>query len=181
MDLGVRFVGTGGQGIIFSGVVLARAASLYHRVEGRELYSAQTQSYGPEARGGASKCDVVISEHEDFYPFIDEPNYLVAFSQPAYDLYSRRTNGTTVVMVDEDGVREHEGVDHVIPAIRTAKEIGMPIVANTIMLGALVRIGGFIGEEAVRRALAETSPPRAKDINEQAYLLGLDLGMRSDD
>jgi 2-oxoglutarate ferredoxin oxidoreductase subunit gamma len=179
MGLNIRFAGTGGQGIIFSGVVLARAAALHERKDGRELFAIQTQSYGPEARGGASKCDVVISEHESFFPFVEETDYLVSMSQPAYDHYVLSTKATSKVIVDQEGVKEHAESDHVIPAVRTAKEMGMPIVANTVMLGALVHIGGFITEGAVRKALAEVSPPKAREINDLAFQMGLELGRRS--
>ena len=99
-SISIRFAGKGGQGIIFSGIALARAFSLYEKRKDGEFYAYQTQSYGPEARGGASKCDVKVSMDESSYPFIETPDYLVLMSQEAFDKYICNSKEDTVVLLD---------------------------------------------------------------------------------
>lgn len=177
MTISVRFAGMGGQGIIFSGIVLAHAASLYEKREGRELFAIQTQSYGPEARGGSSKCDVKISEHQNFYPFVDIPDYLVLMSQPAYDRFIDISRKDTVVVLDEDAVEGRPELRYYeIPATRKAEEIGKRIVANIVMLGAFVEISGTVSEESVLMALKDVAPKGTEALNRKAFELGLSLG-----
>lgn len=173
----IRFAGKGGQGIIFSGIALARAFALYERINGRELYAYETQSYGPEARGGASKCDVKVSDSESVYPFVEIPDYLVLMSQPAYEKYISETKKTTVVMMDEGNVKGEPDLEHYyIPATIRAEEIGAKIVANVIMLGAFVEISEIISKDAVISSLRDISPGGSKDLNEKAFRLGAILG-----
>lgn len=173
----IRFAGKGGQGIIFSGIALARAFALYEKVNGKELYAYETQSYGPEARGGASKCDVKVSDTDSVYPFVEIPDYLILMSQPAYEKYISETKNTTVVMMDQGNVRGETDLEHYyIPATIRAEEIGAKIVANVIMLGAFVEISGIISEEAVVSSLRDISPEGSKDLNNKAFRLGVILG-----
>lgn len=177
MTISVRFAGMGGQGIIFSGIALARAVSLYEKKRGRELYAVQTQSYGPEARGGSSKCDVKISDKRDFYPFVTVPDYLLLMSQPAYDRFIGISHKDTVVVLDEDAVEGRpELLYYGIPATRKAEEMGKRIVANVVMLGAFVRISRLVGEKSVLRALADIAPKGTEALNKKAFELGVSLG-----
>jgi 2-oxoglutarate ferredoxin oxidoreductase subunit gamma len=177
MTISVRFAGMGGQGIIFSGIALARAVSLYETREGKQLYAIQTQSYGPEARGGSSKCDVKISESENFYPFVDIPDYLVLMSQPAYDRFIGISHKDTVVVLDEDAVEGRPELRYYeIPATRKAEEMGKRIVANVVMLGAFVETSGIVSEKAVLMALADIAPKGTEALNRKAFELGSSLG-----
>jgi len=176
-DISIRFAGMGGQGIIFSGITLARAFALYERRNGKELYASQTQSYGPEARGGASRCDVRVSESEVFYPFVEVPDYLVIMSQQAYDKYINIVHPQTLVLLDQESVEgKPELRFYEIPATRKAEEIGMQIVANVIMLGAFVEVSEIISNDAVIRALNEVSPEGTVEMNLKAFKLGNALG-----
>ncbi len=83
----IRLSGTGGQGLIFAGIILAEAAGIH---DGK--YVCQTQSYGPEARGGASKAEVVISDREIDYPEAIKPDLLLAMSQKSCDAYFLTSN-----------------------------------------------------------------------------------------
>jgi len=177
MTISVRFAGMGGQGIIFSGIALARAVSLYDKRGGKERFAIQTQSYGPEARGGSSKCDVKISENRDFYPFVNVPDYLLLMSQPAYDRFIGISHKDTVVVLDEDSVEGRpELLYYEIPATREAEGMGKRIVANVVMLGALVEISGIASRKSVLKALADIAPKGTESLNKKAFELGSSLG-----
>jgi 2-oxoglutarate ferredoxin oxidoreductase subunit gamma len=169
----------GGQGVIYAGIVLAQAVALYER-GGGELYSVQTQSYGPAARGESSKCDVVISDQPVFYPLVDLPDFLVIMSQPAYEMYIEETHPSSVAILDEEAVeRRPELTWYDIPAIRRSEEIGAKGSANMIMLGALVQISGIVSKEAVAKAIADRSPLSMAEANGKAFSEGLSLGRRA--
>jgi len=167
----------GGQGIIFSGIALARAASLYERRGGRELYAIQTQSYGPEARGGSSKCDVRISSSEIFHPFIEVPDYLVLMSQPAYDRFIDATGPDTIVILDEDSVESRPELRfYEIPALRKAEEMGKRIVTNIVMLGAFLELSRVVSRKALLAALDDVAPKGTSALNRKAFNAGVELG-----
>ncbi len=173
----IRFAGLGGQGIIFAGVVLARAFALYERWDGRELYANQTQSYGPEARGGASRSDVVVSDDKVFFPLVERPDYLILMSQPAYDRYIEEIDEDTVIFLDSDSVEGKPSNEHYeIPATSKSEEIGARIVANVIMLGAFVEISAMIGKDSISRSLMDVVPEGTKEVNRKALNLGFALG-----
>lgn len=176
MKTSVRFAGTGGQGIIFAGVALARGAALYERRDGKELFAIQTQSYGPAARGESSKSDVVISDERDFFPFVETPDFLVVMSQPSFERYSEQTYPGTIVVLDEDAVEGRPDLTYYgIGAIHKAEEIGRREVANMVMLGATVQIAGVISREAGIRAIADLSPLGSEELNERAFREGYAL------
>lgn len=177
MRITVRFAGMGGQGIIFSGMVLARAIALYERKEGQELFAIQTQSYGPAARGESSKCDVVISDRPIFHPFVEHPDFLVLLSQPAYEKFIEDTAPHTIVVLDEDAVEGRPDLTYFdVPAIRRAEESGMVAAANMVILGALVQLSGVVSKEAMLKAIADRSPMGSVETNEKAFREGLLLG-----
>jgi len=177
MKTSVRFAGMGGQGIIFAGMALARAASLYERKDDRELFAVQTQSYGPAARGESSKCDVVISDSSIFFPFIERPDFLVLLSQPAYDMFIDEAYPGTIVILDEDGVEARPKLTYFdIPALRRAEEVGSPGAANMIMLGALIQISGIVSMDAAIKAVSDMSPVGTWEANESALREGFYQG-----
>ncbi|MDD1747944.1 MAG: 2-oxoacid:acceptor oxidoreductase family protein [Methanomassiliicoccales archaeon] len=177
MKTSVRFAGMGGQGINFAGLVLARAASLYERTDGKEVFAIQTQSYGPAARGESSKCDVIISDLPKFYPFIERPDFLVLMSQPAYDGFIESVKPTTIVILDSEGVESRPNLTYYdIPALRRAEEIDSRGAANMIMLGALIQISGLISLESAIKAISELSPGSVMEGNERALREGYHQG-----
>ena len=177
MRSSVRFAGMGGQGVIFAGVVLARAVSLYDHRDGKSLNAIQTQSYGPAARGESSKCDVVISDETSFYPFVERPDFLVVMSQPAYQKYIGEAAPSTIVILEEEAVEDRPDLTYYeVPALRKASELGGKESANMVMLGALVAVSGLVDKEAVSRAISEAGPVNAIELNEKAYREGLFLG-----
>jgi len=179
MDKQIRFSGFGGQGVILMGIVFARAASLYDRPvgdDGKVLRKSaiQTQSYGPSARGGHSKCDVKISDQEMMYPFVEIPDYLVIMSQQAYAKYIGERKPDTKIIIDPDLVfdRPNGDVYHIAATKAAESEVGTRIVANVVMLGAFREISNLVSIEALEKALLESVPKPTHELNRSALRLG---------
>ncbi|MCL4370225.1 MAG: 2-oxoacid:acceptor oxidoreductase family protein [Chloroflexi bacterium] len=175
----IRLAGFGGQGVILSGLILAVAAGIH---EEREV--AQTQSYGPESRGGACRAEVVISDEEIDYIKCMDPDVLVAMSQPALDRYLGEVDSNrAAVLIDSSLVSKvPEGVAHLypIPVTDIAEfKLGKKVVANMVMLGALSAITGIVSREGLEAAVRSTVPGKTIDLNlkalEQGYQEGLKL------
>ena len=170
----VRFAGFGGQGIALAGYIIGRAASVY-----AQLNATMTQSYGPESRGGASASDVIISDHEITYPSIRKPDILVILSQEAFDKYKVDLDDDMLLLVDTDTVKldaENKGTIYQIPFVRTADDLGKKLVANIVMLGVLTAITKMISKKAMKEAILVTVPQRFKDLNDQAFEKGFEVG-----
>ncbi len=169
----VRLSGFGGQGIILAGVILGRGASLYDNKN-----AVQTQSYGPEARGGASKSEVVISEKEISFPKVIKPDILVCMSQPAFDKYGMDVKENGYVIIDKDLVSLPDGYEnkfkvYKVPFTEIAhKEIGLKIVANIVMLGALTKITNIVSKNAVEKAILDSVPKGTEHKNISAFEKG---------
>src|SRR5512138_1526810 len=142
----LRFSGAGGQGLITAGIIMAKAASIY---EGKE--AVQSQSYGPEARGGASKSEVIISDGPIDYPKVTKCDALLALTQEACDKYSHDLKEGGVLLYDTDLIsRLPQGNFKTVGfnIINTAKnEVGREIVANIVALGAMVALTGVVSRE----------------------------------
>ncbi len=169
----VRLSGLGGQGLILAGRLLAEAAALY---DGK--YATQTQSYGPESRGGDSRSDVVISDEPIDYPHVIRANLLLAMSQMACDrnFYSLRREG--VLVVDGDLV-QHVPTNqaYVVPITRVAREeVGKVVVANVVALGIVVALSGAVSRRAVLQAVAAGVPRGTEALNRKALEAGFRLG-----
>ena len=141
----IRISGFGGQGVGLAGYILGKALTLY---DGKE--AVMTQSYGPEARGGASSASVVVSDEPIDYPFVLEPDFLIALSQEAFDKFLPTVKPDAMILVDEELVDtgEHSGILKV-PCTRLAEELGRRIVTNVVMLGFFTAQAGVIGPDAV--------------------------------
>ena len=186
----IRFAGTGGQGIVIASVILARAASLYEglgsmqrdmsrdaRHEG--ACAVQTQTYGPEARGGASKAEVKISDEEILYPYVDVPDILVVMSEKAWEKYGEDLKDSSIVILDATLVKSRPArhVFYEIPATQTATDVlGKRVVANIVMLGALCAITGVVSKDALKKALLDSIPKGTEEINIAAFEKGCELG-----
>ncbi len=185
MDRQVRFSGFGGQGVILMGIVLARAASLYEggsAAEGgpRQMEAIQTQSYGPSARGGHSKCDVKISDHKMLYPFVEVPDDLIIMSQQAYAKYIDDRKPDTRIIIDPDLVLDRPSGDvYEIAATKAAETLGTRIVANIVMLGAYREITGIVSCESLEKALLDALPQATHELNKRALRLGSELGRKA--
>lgn len=135
MRLNVRFAGAGGQGIILSSVLLAKAYGL-----GENFNVSQTQSYGPEARGGACKAEVVISDENIDYMKVDNVDIFIAYNQKGYDKYCSDLGSSAMVLINSTLVQTQNPNHYEIPGTQIAEEMGKPMVINMVMLGALTKL-----------------------------------------
>ena len=167
----IRIAGFGGQGVITVGILLAKATG-----EFRRQYVAQTQSYGPESRGGACKTDVVISDDEIDYIKPVALDWLLAMSQPALDRYGPELGAQGKLLVDSSlvtSIPERFAVMLRIPATNLAdKELEFPVAANVVMFGALAKVTGWVDAEACLQAISGTVPAKVLEKNTQAFHLG---------
>lgn len=178
----IRFSGFGGQGIILMGIAVARAASLYDKksssaMQALHRYAIQTQSYGPSARGGHSKCDVKITDGEMYYPFVDQPDIIVIMSEQAFRKYGVDLKESALMIIEDDLVRENpEGRVVRIPATRTAEALGTRIVANVVMLGAFQVITNVVSWDALVKSVLDLVPEVTHELNGKALERGKELG-----
>ena len=169
----LRLSGTGGQGLILGGIILAEAALLDGKL------AIQSQSYGPEARGGSSKSEVIISDQAIYFPKVTKPNLVLAMSQEAVMKYcSDLTNDGTLV-TDSLFVKElpdFKGKVLQLPITHTAKEqLGKALFSNIVALGAIVKLTGIVSEESIVKAVLNRVPKGTEEINEKAIKLGMSL------
>jgi 2-oxoglutarate ferredoxin oxidoreductase subunit gamma len=142
--------------------------------------AVQTQSYGPESRGGACKSDVVISEEEIDFPKVVKPDILVLMSQQAYNDYDEDVKSGGTVILDPDMVPHKKDLRSMwvyhVPATRIAEELGRRIVANIVMIGALTAITGLLDEEAVKESIKENISKGTEELNLAAFEKGYEYG-----
>ena len=171
----IRFSGAGGQGLITAGIILAEAAAI---IEGNS--ALQSQSYGPEARGGASKSEVIISDGPIDYPKATIVDACLAMTQEAADKYANGIKKGGLLLLDDDFVKKEPAGDFIVyrlPIMRMAKEdIGRAIVANVIALGAVIGMTGVVSREAGEEAVMRRVPPAFKELNQKAFSLGYEKG-----
>lgn len=172
--LRVRLSGRGGQGVILVGTLLAEAG-MYDG-----LHVVQTQSYGPEARLGAAKSEVVLSEKEIAFPEIATPDLLLCLSREAYRKYGGKIEPEGLMII-EQGVVQEVGPTGGLPlALRqTARDVGLEMAMNVVGLGALCALTGAVTEESLRRSLRDRVKPEFLDLNLRALDAGLELGRRN--
>jgi 2-oxoglutarate ferredoxin oxidoreductase subunit gamma len=169
----IRMAGFGGQGIITMGKILGRAAVLYDKRE-----AVLTEDYGPEKVGGWSKADLVVSDGEIGYPLVESPDIFVAMSQDGYERYHHTLRTDGWALLEADLVHPGEGWEQpsvYIPALRTASELGKRVVANIVMIGALVELTRVVSPQAARRAILDSIPKGTEALNEAAFLKGREL------
>jgi len=172
----VRLSGFGGQGIILAGHILGKAVVLF---EGR--HAVFTQSYGPEARGGACSADVVLSDAVIHYPKVSRPDVLVFMSEEAKHTYGAGIAADTAVLCDEDLVKIDDLKGRVprlytVPATRFAEQLGKTMVANIVMLGFLAAVTDVVGHEALRQAVLASVPRGTEVLNASAFERGVRHG-----
>jgi 2-oxoglutarate ferredoxin oxidoreductase subunit gamma len=175
MRVEVRFAGFGGQGIIKSGIIVASAACIYG---GKN--AVQTQSYGPESRGGACKSEVVIAEEDIDFPKVVEPDVLVVMSQHAYNEYAENVKAGGTILLDPDMIPHEKDLRDIkvfrVPATRIAEELGRKIVANIVMLGAFAAITKLVDRETLKKAIKDNVPKGTEELNIKAFEMGYNYG-----
>jgi 2-oxoglutarate ferredoxin oxidoreductase subunit gamma len=168
----VRFGGVGGQGIVLSGRLLGKAAALF---DGKDAVC--TQAYGPEARGGASRADVVISDDQVDYPFVTKADVLAVFFQEAYVMFRDCLKPDGLMIVDSVLVQPFEEDEHIhaIPATTIAEKLGTRMAANVVMLGYLVGKTGIVSRESIEKAIRSTMKAKIVELNVKAFDAGMKL------
>jgi 2-oxoglutarate ferredoxin oxidoreductase subunit gamma len=171
----LRLSGSGGQGLILAGKILAQAAVLFDNKN-----AVQSQSYGPEARGGASKADVIISNIEIDYPKAQNVDVLLALTQESCDKYSNSLKKGGILLVDETFVKKiPEGNFKIIkvPIIDIAtKDVGFVFVANIVSLGVIQALTNCVSYEAIKKSIIDRVPKGTEEINIKALDAGIKKG-----
>jgi 2-oxoglutarate ferredoxin oxidoreductase subunit gamma len=169
----VRLSGSGGQGLILAGIILAEAGIL----EGKN--AVQTQSYGPAARGGASKAEVILSQEEIDYPKVEAADVLLALNQESCTKFIGRLKSDGLAIIDSSLVEDIPTTTckiYPMPITKLAREeVGRELVANIVALGALVGLTGVVSNEAVTKAVMARVPKGTEELNNNALQLGFKL------
>jgi 2-oxoglutarate ferredoxin oxidoreductase subunit gamma len=151
-----------------AGYILGQALSLY---EGKD--AVMTQSYGPEARGGASSTNVVVADEPIDYPFVQRPDILVALSQEAFDKFYPTVKSEGLILIDEELVEVTDQVETIqIPCTRLAESLGRRIVANVVMLGFFTGVTDVVSHDAVEQAITKSVKPKTLSLNLRAFEAG---------
>lgn len=169
----LRFSGAGGQGMILAGIIMAEAASIY---DGKN--AVQSQSYGPESRGGASRSEVIISDEEIDYPKATNIDCMLAMTQEACSKYYRDIKDGGILLVDSDEVKDIPDGNfrtYSLPITSIARnELGKAIVANILSLGIITELTKAVSHEAIEKAVLTRVPAAFLDLNKKALLLGFE-------
>jgi 2-oxoglutarate ferredoxin oxidoreductase subunit gamma len=170
----IRLSGSGGQGIVTAGVILAEAAAIYD-----DKNATQSQSYGPEARGGASKSEVIISDEEIHFPKATEIDLLLAMTQESCDRYSNDLKSGGILITDSTLVSKTPDGDftlYPLPITEIARnKLGKIIVANIVALGAIVGISKVVSPQALESAVLARVPRGTENLNKEALNEGIKL------
>lgn len=174
----IVFSGSGGQGVVTASIILAEAAVLY---EG--LNAVQSQSYGPEARGGATRADVIISDRNIRFPKVNQPNVLVCLTQEAYNKFSGSIRPGGLLLTDTHFVKQERRVDARQRGLGMYKavmdRIGKPVVLNICMLGAVIGLTQILKTDSILKVVETKVPSAFLDMNKKALDLGLELAEAS--
>ena len=166
--------GVGGQGVVLSGILLGTAATLF---DGKK--AVQTQSYSSELRGGSARAEVIISEERVSDPQVRKPDILIVLAEDALPKYIGSIKPKGLLVIDSDMVKGTKPGDYeilTIPATSIAdKEMGNIVVANLIILGALIKKTGLLSVESMEKAIEVSVPKKATTLNLNAFRRGLEL------
>jgi len=167
-----RLSGSGGQGLILAGIILAEAAI----GDGKE--AVQSQSYGPEARGGSSKSEVIISENPIHFPKVLGPDFLLAMTQEALNKYAGDLKPEGILVIDSTFVKEVPAIFtnvYSVPITKMAKDqLGRDLFANIIALGTVAKLTKVVAFEALEQAVLARVPKGTEEVNRKALRLGFD-------
>lgn len=172
----IRIAGFGGQGVILAAAVIGKAAAIFHGD-----YATMTQSFGPEARGGSSSAQVILSTEPILYPYVTQPDILVVMSQEAYTRFAPQLKPGGILITEQELVRVDQypaGVRaYGVPATRLAEEIGRKVVLNIVMVGFFGAVTNLLDPDALRKAVADSVPPAMQKLNLQAFDNGFQYGL----
>ncbi len=173
----IRITGLGGQGVILTGHIIGKAASIFNG-----QHATMTQSFGPEARGSACSSQVIVSEERVQYPYVTAPQILIALSNDGYLKYKDSMAEKSILVYEKDMVKPDDPVEgrqaYGIPATRIAEELGRKIVLNITMLGFFGAVTGLIPKEALRKAVETSVPSGTEELNLKAFDKGFEYGQQ---
>jgi 2-oxoglutarate ferredoxin oxidoreductase subunit gamma len=171
----IKLAGFGGQGIVLAGFILGKAISIYDMKN-----AVLTQSYGPEARGGACSADVVTSDSDIDFPEVTMPQICVIMSQEAYTKFGNNIHKNGTLLIDENLVKIDDINNNIkvlsIPSTKFAEELGRKIVANIVMLGFLTSVTDLVSIESVKKSLLGSVPKGTEELNMSALMKGYNYG-----
>jgi 2-oxoglutarate ferredoxin oxidoreductase subunit gamma len=171
----IRIAGFGGQGVILAAAVIGKATAIF---EGG--HATMTQSFGPEARGGSSSAQVILSDEPILYPYITRPDILVVMSQEAYTRFAPELKPGGILITEQELVRIDQypaGVRaYGVPATRLAEELGRKVVLNIVMVGFYGAVTKLVDPDSLRKAVADSVPPAMQKLNLDAFDRGFAYG-----
>lgn len=174
----IRFCGYGGQGIIRCALITGKALSILEN-----KHATMTQSFGPEARGGACSSQLVVSNERVLYPYITKPEILVSMSQEAYEKYEPNLREDGILIIDKDLVKPKSVRGKIklyaVPSTRFAEELGNRIIANLVMLGFFSAVTKSVSPESMKKALPGLVPDRYLELNKKAFDKGYQYGEKT--
>jgi 2-oxoglutarate ferredoxin oxidoreductase subunit gamma len=139
-----------------------------------------TQSFGPEARGGACSAQLIVSDSPVLYPYVTQPDILVVMSQEAYTRFVPELKDGGVLIVEQDLVRVSDLKANIrvfsVPATRLAEELGKRMVLNSVMVGFFAAVTQLLDTDAVRKAVADSVPGSFRELNLKAFEKGFEYG-----
>ncbi len=173
----IRIAGFGGQGVIMCAGVIGRAAAI---MEGE--FATMTQSFGPEARGGACSAQCILSSEPVLYPYVTHPDVFIVMSQEAYRKFSPELKPGGIMLIEQDLVRVQEPYPkdaklYGIPATRLAENLGKRMVLNVVMIGFFGAITGLLKRESLRKSVEESVPAAFRELNQKAFDAGFEYGL----
>jgi len=178
MKYEVRLTGSGGQGVILASVILGAAAALYE-----DKYAIQSQAYGPEARGGATKSDVVISDGPIMYPKAKNIDYLLCLTQKAGEKFIKTAKKGALVVIDSDFVSLPDSPDYNLYKLplttMTMEKLGKLVALNIVSLAAIVEISGVVSRESLKKAVMDKIPKGTEEFNMKALEVGFEIGAQA--
>ncbi len=168
----IRLSGSGGQGMVFAGMILAEAIGIN---DGKNV--VQTQSYGPEARGGASRSDLVVGSKEIFYPKPIKLDLLLCLTQEACDCYHQALKEDGILIVDSGLVTQLPACElHAFPFTQLARDrVGTPMVANVIALGTIASLTKIVSKKGLLETVQRRAPKGTEEKNLKALEIGFEL------
>jgi 2-oxoglutarate ferredoxin oxidoreductase subunit gamma len=172
----VKIGGFGGQGVILTGYIIGKAASIY---DGKD--ATMTQAFGPEARGSACSAQVIVSDDAILYPYVKRPQIMVIMSQEAYTKFSPQIDPSGMMLIEEELV-EPKGLPptvqvYGIPATRIAEGLGRKVVLNMVMTGFFTAVSGLVSKDAMRKAIETSVPKGTEGLNLLAFEKGYEYGL----
>jgi len=169
----IRIAGFGGQGVILAASVIGKACAIF-----QGHYGCMTQSFGPEARGGSSSAQVILSTEPILYPYVTQPEILVVMSQEAATRFIPQLKPGGILITEQDLVRVDKLPNGVraygVPATRLAEELGRKVVLNIVMVGFFAAVTNLLDPDAVRKAVEDSVPPAMQKLNLQAFDKGFE-------